>query len=147
MYSTKVSEAPIDGIDYVRQNGTWVPFPEEIEALKINYLKLLVGLFQPEFDNGNSGATKTIDWASGQNQKITLTANCVLTLPSITGTGRFQIKFIQDSVGGRAVTFSGQTVKNPSSFDFSTGTANQECIATFYWDGAKYIFLSIPYYS
>ena len=65
------------------------------------------------------------------NQKIILTANCVLTLPSVTGTGRFQIRFIQDSVGGRSVTFSDQTIKNPSSFDFSTGTASQECIATF----------------
>ena len=103
--------------------------------------------YQTEYDNGNSGVDKTIDWNNGQNQKITLTASCTVTLPSITGTGRFQIKFIQDSVGGRAVTFSGQTIKNPSSFDFSTGTANQECIATFYWDGAKYIFLSTPYYS
>ena len=103
--------------------------------------------YQLEYDNGNSGVAKPIDWNNGQNQRITLTANCVLTLPSITGTGRFQIKVIQDSVGGMSVTFSGQTVKNPSSFDFSTGTANQECIATFYWDGGKYIMLSTPYYS
>ena len=32
LYSTKVSEAPIDGTDYVRQNGTWVPLPERIGA-------------------------------------------------------------------------------------------------------------------
>ena len=32
LYSTKVSEAPIDGIDYVRQNGTWVSLPERIGA-------------------------------------------------------------------------------------------------------------------
>ena len=145
--STKVSEAPIDGIDYVRQNGTWVPFPEIIEALQINYLELLVGLFPPEFNNGNSSSAKNIDWNKGQNQKITLTASCTVTLQSFTGTGRFQIKFIQDSVGGRSVTFSGQTVKNPSNFDFSTGQPYQECIATFYWDGGKYIMLSTPYYS
>ena len=102
--------------------------------------------YQTEFDNGNSGVAKPIDWNNGQNQRITLTANCVLTLPSVTGTGRFQIKFIQDMFGGWSVTFAGQTVKNPSNFDFANGQPYQECIATFYWDGGKYIMLSTPYY-
>ena len=103
--------------------------------------------YQIEYDNGNSGVAKTIDWNNGQNQRITLTANCVLTLPSITGTGRFQLKVIQDGTGARSLSFSSASVKNPTNFDFASGTANQECIITFYWDGAKYIFLSIPYYS
>lgn len=103
--------------------------------------------YQTEYDNGNSGVAKTIDWNNGQNQKITLTANCVLTLPSVTGTGRFQLKVIQDGTGARSLSFSSASVKNPTNFDFASGTANQECIITFYWDGAKYIFLSTPYYS
>lgn len=136
-----------DNTDAVNRQFLDLEINKLLNQYPANSPNFLTLLFNPEFDNGNSGATKTIDWANGQNQKLKLTGNCTITLPIIVGTGRFQIKFIQDSVGGRSVSFSGQTVKNPSSFDFSTGTANQECIATFYWDGEKYIVLSTLYYS
>ena len=29
LFGSKVSEAPTDNVDYVRQNGTWVPLPEQ----------------------------------------------------------------------------------------------------------------------
>ena len=122
-------------------------FDEFGNAKESNQINVKNATFLTEYDNGNSGVAKTIDWNNGQNQKITLTANCVLTLPSVTGTGRFQMKVIQDGTGARSLTFTSASVKNPTNFDFASGTANQECIITFYWDGAKYIFLSIPYYS
>ena len=122
-------------------------FDEFGNAKESNQINVKNATFLTEYDNGDSGVAKTIDWNNGQNQKITLTANCVLTLPSVTGTGRFQLKVIQDGTGSRSLTFTSASVKNPTNFDFASGTANQECIITFYWDGAKYIFLSIPYYS
>ena len=122
-------------------------FDEFGNAKESNQINVKNATFLTEYDNGDSGVAKTIDWNNGQNQKITLTANCVLTLPSVTGTGRFQLKVIQDGTGARSLSFTSASVKNPTNFDFASGTANQECIITFYWDGAKYIFLSIPYYS
>ena len=104
-------------------------------------------LLNEEYDNGDFGANGAIDWTLGQNQKAKLLQTCSISLPSVTGTARFQLKIIQNEVGGHSINFTDQTVVNPSNFDFSSGTANQECIITFYWDGAKYIFLSIPYYS
>ena len=122
-------------------------FDEFGNAKESNQINVKNATFLTEYDNGDSGVAKTIDWNNGQNQKITLTANCVLTLPSVIGTGRFQLKIIQDGTGARSLSFTSASVKNPTNFDFASGTANQECIITFYWDGAKYIFLSIPYYS
>lgn len=122
-------------------------FDEFGNAKESNQINVKNATFLTEYDNGNSGVANTIDWNNGQNQKITLTANCVLTLPSVIGTGRFQLKVIQDGTGSRSLSFTSASVKNPTNFDFASGTANQECIITFYWDGAKYIILSTPYYS
>jgi len=58
--------------------------------------------FYGEYDNGNSGAAKTITLANGQKQKVTLIANTTLTI-SFTGctVGDYQIRLIQDATGSR----------------------------------------------
>jgi len=60
--------------------------------------------FEAEYDNGNSGASKTITLANGQKQKITLTANTTLTV-AFTGctVGDYQIRLIQDATGSRTL--------------------------------------------
>jgi hypothetical protein len=60
--------------------------------------------FDAEYDNGNSGASKTITLANGQKQKITLTANTTLTV-AFTGctVGDYQIRLIQDATGSRTL--------------------------------------------
>ncbi len=60
--------------------------------------------FYAEYDNGNSGASKTITLANGQKQKITLTANTTLTI-DFTGcaVGDYQIRLIQDATGSRTL--------------------------------------------
>jgi hypothetical protein len=45
--------------------------------------------FNDEHDNGNSGATKTIDFGEGQKHKITMTANCTFTFTAPDGQGNF----------------------------------------------------------
>ena len=109
-------------------------------------IKPVSAMFGIEYDNGNSSISNTITISNGQNQKITLTGDCDITFVPLSGTSRFQVKFIQDTTGGRNVTFT-NTVINPSEFNFSEGAADQECIATFYYDGSKYIMLSTPYYT
>ena len=62
-----------------------------------------VGFYQ-EYDNGNSGASKTITLSNGQKQKITLTANTTLTISFSGATvGDYQIRMIQDATGGRTL--------------------------------------------
>ena len=60
--------------------------------------------FEAEYDNGNSGASKTITLTNGQKQKITLTANTTLTISfSSAPVGDYQIRLIQDATGSRTL--------------------------------------------
>lgn len=60
--------------------------------------------FEAEYDNGNSGASKTITLTNGQKQKITLTANTTLTISFSSATvGDYQIRLIQDATGSRTL--------------------------------------------
>jgi len=98
--------------------------------------------FLGEYDNENSGAAKTIDWNNGQNQKITLTADCTLSFTALSdinaSTFRVQLKVIQDGTGGWNLYFPSGTVFCNGAFDSSTGTANQTCLVGIYYDGTKY---------
>jgi hypothetical protein len=42
-------------------------------------------VFDAVYDNGNSGAAKTIDWRNGNKQKITTTGSCTLTFTAPEG--------------------------------------------------------------
>jgi hypothetical protein len=59
------------------------------------------------FDIGNSGAAATANLANGNVQKITLTANCTLTLTSpATGAYRSMLLMVfQDGTGSRTITW------------------------------------------
>jgi len=95
--------------------------------------------FDAEYDNGNSGTSKTIDWNNGQKQKITLTGNCTLTFVAPTsGIGVFRLKLIQDITGSRTVNWPA-SVKWPSGNEPTLSTsANAIDIVVFDYDGANY---------
>lgn len=94
-----------------------------------------------EYDNGNSGASKTIAFSNGQNQKITLTADTTLTISAPPGVGHYQLRLIQDGTGARVVTFSGisaaRWLNSTTQPTFNTA-ASGETILTFYYDGSNY---------
>ena len=94
-----------------------------------------------EYDNGNSGAADSIDFANGQNQKSTLTANTTLTIAAAPGVGHYQLRLIQDATGSRTVTFVGVSaarwLNSTTQPAFNTAAAG-ETILTFYWDGSAY---------
>lgn len=82
-------------------------------------------------DTGNSGATITIDLANGNVQKVTLTANCTITLASpASGSYRSLLLYVfQDGVGSRTVTWPG-SVKwgTPGLPILSTGASKMDKI-------------------
>lgn len=61
--------------------------------------------FDTEVDNGNSGAAKTIDWTTGNKQKVTLTADCTFTFTAPAGACNLVLRLIQDGSGNRTPTF------------------------------------------
>lgn len=91
----------------------------------------------PEFDNGNSGAAKTIDWTRSPQQKITGSAACTLTFTAPLVAGILTLKIIQDGTGGRVFTFPGSVQGTPA---YDT-TASITTVLTFYYDGTNYWFV------
>ena len=91
-------------------------------------------------DNGNSGASFTIDWNNGQAQDLTLTANCTLTFTAPTGLNfaRLSLRLIQDATGSRTVTFPSSVRWAGGTAPTLTTTANGVDIITFEWDGTNY---------
>lgn len=95
--------------------------------------------FASEHDNGNSGATPTVDWNNGNKQKITLSANATVTFTSLTdGVGNLLLRIVQDGTGSRTVTWPA-TVKWPGGTAPTLSTAASAIdIVSFYWDGTSY---------
>jgi hypothetical protein len=95
-------------------------------------------LFNGEFDNGNSGAAKTIDFTTGSLQKVVLTAVCAFTLIPPTLPGYFQLK-LQAGAGAGQPTFATQV----NWFEATTPPTvslvlNKFSILSLYYDGANW---------
>lgn len=61
-----------------------------------------------EYDNGNSGTSKTIDFKNGQKHLLTLTGNCTLTFTN-GETSDYKLRIIQDGTGNRSIIWPGNT--------------------------------------
>lgn len=95
--------------------------------------------FSDEYDNGSSGAAKTINWNFAQQHMLTLTDNCVLTFVAPTsGPTRFTFKVKQNGTGGYAITYPGTVHTSGGTAPTLTGTANSVDLLAVYWDGTTY---------
>lgn len=98
--------------------------------------------FNGEYDNGNSGASKTIDFANGANQKITLDNNTTLTITTPAAAGHYQLRLIQDGTGGRTVTWAGTAYSgsrwggSASAVTLNTSAAGVTLV-NFFFDGTN----------
>ena len=90
--------------------------------------------FNTEYDAGNSGTTKTIDFNNGQKQKLAFTDNCTITFVFPSGVGNYVLRGIGDGTT--------RTVTWPAGSKFFGGTAplapltGGTAIYTVYYDGA-----------
>jgi len=105
-------------------------------------VKTNLATFDLPYDNGITGGTKTINWNNGNIQKLTLTANTILTFTDVTSRSyRVQLHLIQDGTGGFTITLPAN-VKDfngtATPITLAAGTANQEAIVTLFFDGIKY---------
>ncbi len=94
------------------------------------------------YDNGNSGAAKTITLANGLKQKITLNAATPALTFDFTGapTATYLIKIVQDATGGRVPSYVGLSSTNWLSSATQPGinlTASKETMLGIYWDGTE----------
>jgi hypothetical protein len=85
----------------------------------------------------NTSTALTIDLANGTVQKLTLTANATLTMPTAVAGKSFIIILAQDATGSRAVTWT--TVSWPSATAPTiTSTASKKDIYSFFSDGTSW---------
>lgn len=93
----------------------------------------------PEFDNGNSGATKTIDFdVNGLNQKVTMSDDCTFTFTDPLTGEVVLLKMIQNGTGGWTVTFPAEVDWGADGEPTWITTAGAINIAVFYFDGTTY---------
>lgn len=92
-----------------------------------------------EINNGDSGATKTINWAVGNKQKLTLTASCTLTFdPEPGGACNLILKLIQGGSGSYEVTWPADvnwTGNTPPTLTTDVGAVDLIC---FFYDGSEF---------
>jgi hypothetical protein len=90
----------------------------------------------PEYDAGNSGTSKTIDWNLGQHQKLTLTGNVTLTFTNPLSGQTTKFKLVQ---GSGPYTITWPTIKWAGGAAPTISTANGAIdIVTLYYDGTSY---------
>lgn len=95
--------------------------------------------FEAEFDNGNSGAAKTIDWNNGQKQKVTLTATCTFTFtPLAAGVANLLLKLVQDGTGSRDVVWPASVKWRNGVAPNLSNAAGAVDIVSLYFDGTNY---------
>lgn len=111
-------------------------------------VQIKVASFQTEFANGNSGTSFTINWNNGQKQNITLNSTTTLSFTNPPGAGNFLLKLIQDSTGGRSVTWPA-SVRWPQGVApaVNSGGGNAIHIITFYFDGTNYYAIGVLNFS
>lgn len=95
-------------------------------------------IYFTEYDNGNSGTSKTVDWAAnGHKQKITMTGDCAFTFTAPVGPCNLLLKMIQDGTGSRVPTWPA-AVKWPGGTKPAHSGASKTDIVSFYYDGTNY---------
>jgi hypothetical protein len=95
------------------------------------------------FDLGNVSGTVTLDFNNGLNFKMTLTGNITLANPSNLKPGQtFGLYIVQDSTGGRTVSYDTQWLPIGVSSPVLYTTANKKN----YLSGQRLDSTSIAFY-
>ncbi|RLC74170.1 MAG: hypothetical protein DRI61_17125 [Chloroflexi bacterium] len=124
--------------DYSGQSGKIVKVKSTEDGVEFSN-QIGGAVIGAEYDNGNSGASFTINWQIRRNQKLTLTDNCTLSFTDPEEPCNLILKLVQDATGGRTVTWPA-SVKWPDGGTAPTLTSAADAvdIIVFYFDGTNY---------
>lgn len=114
---------------------------DDIDLASNDLVGVKSAMFSSEYNAGNSSTAITIDWNNGAFQKVTLTANCTVTVNTPPGVGRWQLKFVQNGASAFTVTWAGTLysatgwINNTSAPTVNVASAGIS-VVTFFYDGA-----------
>jgi hypothetical protein len=93
-------------------------------------------LYKSEYDAGNSGAAKTINFTTdGPCQKLTLTADCVLTIATPPAGASGILRVVQNATGNWTITFPANWNTQANVPLVVINTALKATIYSWYSDG------------
>lgn len=90
------------------------------------------------YDNGNSGANKTIDWNNGQKQLLTLTADCTIAFTNPGGASSFMLTVLEDGTGGWSITWPAATLFPDGIKPLHCEDVSAKNLYAVYFDGTSY---------
>jgi len=91
-----------------------------------------------EYNNGNSGATYTVDWSKGDRQLLTISAACTLSYSNAVAGQTLTLRLVENSTGGYAITLPTSKWPGGTAGTFTT-TANAINLLIVYYDGTNYL--------
>jgi len=91
-----------------------------------------------EFDDGNSGASDTIDFSNGPAHKSTLTGNCTFTFSNPIAGQAYILKTVGDGTV-RTITWPAAVKWVGGTAPTMTGTNGKFDLINFYYDGTNYL--------
>lgn len=91
-----------------------------------------------EYDNGNSGTAKTIDFANSPAHKVTLTGDCTFTFSNPIAGQAYVLKTIGDGTV-RTITWPASVKWIDGTAPTMTGTSGKYDLLNFYYDGTNYL--------
>jgi len=131
--TTTIKSADVNANFSNLANGSAFSTPT-IDSLSITTLKQVSGLY----DNGNSGASITINWANGDRQKVTISAGTTISFSGAVAGQVLTLLIVENSTGNFAVTLP--TIKYPGGGTFAlTTTPNAINTVTLLYDGTNYL--------
>lgn len=93
----------------------------ELGDSDLDKLRIINTRQEPEYDNGNSGTSKTINFENGSNQKITATDDCTLSFSNVEAGDTVNLQIVMDGSGGHTFTFPAGTKAPNGNINIADG--------------------------
>lgn len=90
--------------------------------------------FSPFFNDGNSGAAKTIDWNNGNEHYLTLNANCTLSFSHPKDGARYMVE-VNSGSGGWSITWPAAVKWPDNRGPIQTQYTNKSDLYVFIYNG------------
>lgn len=90
-------------------------------------------------DAGDSGTSKTLDFNTGNVQKVRMTGSCTFTFSNPQVGAGYIVELLQDATGNRFATWPSTVKWDGGATPVLTTTANRKDVFVFLWNGTNYI--------